>query len=374
VVTRPSPTRKPAKGLPFIDLGAQHAPLKKEMLARVAEIIDRSQFILGPEVEAFEREFAAYCGVKHGVGVSNGCDALRLSLEAMGIGAGDEVIVPTFTFAATAFAVTHAGATPVFVDVDPVTLTMDAEKARAEVGPKTKAIMPVHLFGCPADMDAIVRLARDRGVRVIEDAAQAHGARIGGKRVGSIGDVGCFSFYPSKNLGALGDGGAVVTDSAELAKRVATLRNCGSVERYVHEFVGYNNRLDNVQAAWLRLKLARLDDMNRKRRKVAALYDELLTEVRTPLARPGAEHVYHLYVVRHPERDRLKERLAAAGIPCGVYYPVPLHLQPCYKSLGYKEGECPVAEHAAKEVLALPIWPEMTPAQVKRVAAALGGR
>jgi dTDP-4-amino-4,6-dideoxygalactose transaminase len=371
VKTRKPPSKPRASSLPFIDLGAHHAPIKKEMLAKVAEIIDRSQFILGPEVEAFEREFATYCGAKHGVGVSNGYDALRLSLEAMGIGAGDEVIVPTFTFAATAFAVTHAGATPVFVDVDPVTLTMDAEKARAEVGPKTKAIMPVHLFGCPADMDAIVRLGRDKGLRVIEDAAQAHGARIGGKRVGSIGDVGCFSFYPSKNLGALGDGGAVVTDSAELAKRVATLRNCGSVERYVHEFVGYNNRLDNVQAAWLRLKLARLDEMNRRRRKVAALYDELLTEVRTPLARPGAEHVYHLYVVRSSERDRLKERLAAAGIPCGVYYPVPLHLQPCYKSLGYKEGECPVAEHAAKEVLALPIWPEMSASQVKKVVSAL---
>jgi dTDP-4-amino-4,6-dideoxygalactose transaminase len=353
---------------PFIDLTAHHKPLKKALLKKVGELIDSSQFVLGAEVEAFEHEFAAYCGSKIGIGVSNGYDALRLTLEGYGIGPGDEVIIPTFTFAATAFAVSHAGAIPRMVDIEPQTFTMDVERTRQAVGPRTKAIMPVHLFGQPADLTAIMALARERGLKVIEDAAQAHGARIGERRVGSIGHAGCFSFYPSKNLGALGDGGAIVTDDEALAQRIRKLRNCGQSDRYTHELVGYNNRLDNIQAAFLRLKLRKLDAANRKRQRIAAMYAKLLKGVAAPRIRSGVSHVYNLYVIRHPHRDRLKQLLSDAGLPCGVYYPVPLHLQPCYRSLGHKPGDFPVAEAAAREVLALPIYPEMTGRQAKAVA------
>jgi len=360
--------RKQAAALPFIDLTAHHKPLRKAMLRKFGEILDSSQFILGPEVEAFERELAAYCGSTIGIGVSNGYDALRLALEAYGIGAGDEVILPTFTFAATAFAVTHAGATPKFVDIEPSTYGIDVKALAQAIGPRTKAVIPVHLFGHPADMDGLLAVARDRGLKVLEDAAQAHGARLGKRRVGSMGDVGCFSFYPSKNLGALGDGGALVTNDAALAAIIRKLRNCGQADRYTHEFVGYNNRLDNIQAALLRLKLKRLDVSNGKRQAIARLYGKLLKGVGTPVVRPGSEHVYHLYVIRHPKRDAVRQALADAGIPSGVYYPVPLHLQPCYRSMGHKAGDFPVAEAAAREVLALPIYPELSAADARRVA------
>jgi dTDP-4-amino-4,6-dideoxygalactose transaminase len=359
--------RKAPGSLPFIDLGAHHRPLKKALLKKLADLVDRSEFVLGEEVEAFEREFAAYCGGRHGVGVSNGYDALRLILEGMGIGAGDEVIVPAFTFAASAFAVSHAGATPRFGDIDLETYTLDPSKLAQAVTPRTRAIMPVHLFGHPADLDPILDFARARNLRVIEDAAQAHGARYKGRRVGALADAGGFSFYPSKNLGALGDAGLVVTSDDALADRIRLLRNCGSRTRYVHEAVGYNNRLDNLQAAFLRLKLKGLEKANRLRRKAAAHYGRYLRYL-APDVRDWAEPVYHLYVVRVENRDAVRERLGKAGIPTGVYYPVPLHLQPCYRSLGYREGDFPVAERAAREVLALPMYPELPPKVIERTA------
>ncbi len=363
--------KPPAGAFPFIDLTAHHKPLRKAMLKKFGEILDSSQFILGPEVEAFERELAAYCGSTIGIGVSNGYDAIRLALEAYGIGPGDEVILPTFTFAATAFAVTHAGATPKLIDIEPSTYSIDVKALAQAIGPRTKAVIPVHLFGHPADMAGVMTIAKQSGIKVLEDAAQAHGARLGKRRVGSIGDIGCFSFYPSKNLGALGDGGALVTNDSALATVIRKLRNCGQADRYTHEFVGYNNRLDSIQAAMLRLKLKRLDASNRRRQAIAKLYGKLLRGVGTPAVRAGAEHVYHLYVIRHPKREEIRQALTRSGIPCGVYYPVPLHLQPCYRSMGHKEGDFPVAEAAAREVLALPIYPELKPAQVRRVANAV---
>jgi dTDP-4-amino-4,6-dideoxygalactose transaminase len=364
------PIRKPLPPIPFIDLGAHHQPFKKAFLKKVAELIDRSEFILGAEVDAFEKEFAVYCGGSIGVGVSNGYDAIRLTLEAMGIGAGDEVVIPAFTFAATAFGVSHAGATPRFVDVDPETYTMDPGKLASAITPRTKAVMPVHLFGHPADLDPILAIARKRGLKVIEDAAQAHGATYRGKRVGALADAGCFSFYPSKNLGALGDAGMVVTSDGSLAERIRLLRNCGSKVRYVHDAVGYNNRLDNLQAAFLRVKLKGLDRANDRRRKAAKEYGRYLDEM-APVVRDWAGHVYHLYVIRSDQRDGIKERLAKSGIPTGVYYPIPLHLQPCYRGLGGKEGDFPVSEKVAREVLALPMYPELTPVLVRRIAGSV---
>ncbi len=358
--------RKSLPPIPFLDLGVAHAPLRKAFLAKLGDLIDRNEFILGPEVDAFEKEFAAYCGAAHGIGVSNGYDALRLTLEAMGIGPGDEVIVPDFTFAASAFAISHAGARPRFVDVEAETFCLDPSKIEAAITPATKAIMPVHLFGHPADLDPIVAIARKHNLKVIEDAAQAHGATYRGRRVGAQADAGCFSFYPSKNLGALGDAGMVVTNDASLTDRIRTLRNCGSRVRYQHDFVGYNNRLDSFQAALLRIKLKGLDKANRLRQKVAAVYGRYLA-YQAMQSKDWAKPVYHLYVIRSESRDKLRDRLTAAAIGCGVYYPVPLHLQPCYKSFGGKAGDFPVSERLAREVIALPMFPELKPAQIRRI-------
>ncbi len=366
VLEFPKPRKAPPP-IPFLDLTPHHRPLKAAFLKKLGDLIDRNEFILGAEVDAFEKEFAAYCGAANGIGVSNGYDALRLTLEAMGIGPGDDVLIPAFTFAATAFAVSHSGAAPRLVDVDPETFTIDPAKIEAAITPRTRAIMPVHLFGHPADMDPVNEIAGKHGLKVIEDAAQAHGARYKGKRVGGLANAGCFSFYPSKNLGGLGDAGMVVTNDPAITDRIRVLRNCGSKVRYVHDFVGYNNRLDSFQAALLRIKLKGLDKANGKRRKIAGIYDRLLA-YQAPKVRDWAEPVHHLYVIRTESRDKLKERLTAANIGCGVYYPIPLHLQPCYRGLGYSEGQFPVSERLAREVLALPMFPELTPAQAKRVA------
>ena len=361
--------------VPFLDLAAHHRPFAAAFRKKLDELVRSSQFILGDELEAFEKEFAAYLGVKHAVGVSNGTDALRLACEAIGLKPGEEVIVPAYTFIATAFGVTAAGGTPRFVDVSEDTFNLDPEKVEKAITPRTRAILPVHLFGHPADMDPILTLAKRHGLRVIEDAAQAHGATYQGRKAGGIGDLGCFSFYPTKNLSALGDGGAVTTDDDALADRLRALRNLGQKKRYVHEVLGSNNRLDNLQAAFLRIKLRKLDGFNRKRRAAAARYAKALADLGAtlPSARPGCGHAYHLYSILHERREEIRERLGAAGGACGVYYSLPAAYQECYRALGHAPGDFPVAERLCARNLALPIFPEITPAQIGAVARACRG-
>jgi dTDP-4-amino-4,6-dideoxygalactose transaminase len=370
----PTLANKPPK-VPFLDLAAHHRPFAAAFRKKLGELLRSSEFILGRELGEFENEFARYLGVKHAVGVSNGTDAIRLACEAIGLRAGDEVIVPAYTFVATALGVTFAGGTPRFVDVCEDTFNLDPEKAEQAVTPRTRVILPVHLFGHPADMDPILALAKRHGLRVIEDAAQAHGAAFKGRKVGGIGDLGCFSFYPTKNLSALGDGGAVVTNDDALADRLRMLRNLGQKVRYVHDVLGHNNRLDNLQAAFLRLKLKKLDSFNRKRAAAAELYGRELSGLGAalPRARPGCLPAWHLYSVLHPEREAVRARLQAAGIACGVYYSRPAALQDCYRSLGHRPGDFPVAERLSARNLALPIFPEITPAQVRAVARACRG-
>jgi dTDP-4-amino-4,6-dideoxygalactose transaminase len=365
-----SPTK-----VPFLDLTAHHRPFAAAFRKKMDELLQSSEFILGREVEAFEKEFAAYLGVRHAVGVSNGTDALRLACEAIDLKPGDEVIVPAYTFIATALGVTFAGGRPRFVDVSGDTFNLDPEKAEKAITPRTRAILPVHLFGHSADMDPILDMARRHGLRVIEDAAQAHGATYGGVRVGALGDLGCFSFYPTKNLSALGDGGAVVTNDDALADRLRVLRNLGQRKKYHHEVLGHNNRLDNLQAAFLRIKLKKLDAFNRKRRDAAARYAKALEGIGAtlPAARPGCGHVYHLYSILHPRREAIRANLQAAGVACGVYYEKPAALQECYRGLGHAAGEFPVAERLCATNLALPLFPEITPAQIRAVARACRG-
>lgn len=358
--------------LEFVDLARQYASLQTELDTAVLRAIGRGDYILGEDLRAFEEEFAAYLDVPHAIGVGDGTDALCLALRALGIGTGDEVIVPANTFIATALAVSNAGARPVLVDCEPQFYNLDVAAARAAITPRTKAIIPVHLYGQSADMDAILEVARPRGIRIIEDAAQAHGARYKGRRCGGLGDVGCFSFYPGKNLGAYGDGGAIVTRDAALAERIRHLRNWGQREKYVHTEKGCNSRLDTVQAAVLRVKLRRLDAWNARRRQLAARYHELLADstLTLPQAAPWAEPVWHLYVVQTAERARLQQALDAANIGHGIHYPVPIHLQPAYADLGHRRGDFPVAEALAERILSLPIFPELTAAEQQRVAAA----
>src|SRR5215207_4052832 len=363
--------------VPFVDLQAQYRSIQAEVDAAVQRVLDTSAFILVREVEAFERAFAEYVGARECVGVSNGTAAIQLALQACGVGAGDEVIVPANTFFATAEAVSTAGATPVFVDCDPVTYNIDAGRIEAAVTTRTRALLPVHLYGQPADLDPIFEIAERHNLLVIEDAAQAHGARYKGGRVGPLARAGCFSFYPGKNLGAYGEGGAVVTNDAGLARRLRMLRDHGSEQKYRHELVGYNFRLEGIQGAVLGVKLKYLDDWNALRRRHAARYRALLA----PLADSGAlalpveadyaEHVYHLVVVRTDARDRLQRYLSAAGVQTGIHYPVPVHLQPAYAALGHREGDFPVAESQAKRVLSLPMFAELTEHQLKYVAHAL---
>ena len=357
--------------IPFLDLKAQHEPLRQELLAAFDEVLASCAFAGGPFVAAFERDFAAYCESAHAVGVGNGTDALWFSLLALGVGADDEVITVPATFMATAEAITYSGARPVFVDVDPQTYTMDPALIERAITPRTKAIIPVHLYGQVADMDPILDIAKRHGLFVIEDACQAHGAEYKGRKAGSIGDAGCFSFYPGKNLGALGEAGGVVTNNPELARKVEMLRNHGQSRKYCHTMVGWNGRMDGIQGATLRIKLRLLPQWNVARRAVAAHYTRLLQGIDgviTPVEAPCSLHVYHIYSLRLAGRDALIEALAAKGISCGIHYPVPVHLQEAYSSLGLREGMFPVAERHAREVVSLPIYPELSIAHVERVA------
>jgi dTDP-4-amino-4,6-dideoxygalactose transaminase len=359
---------------PFVDLAAQRDELGEALEAACLDALRRGDYILGEAVGRFEQEFADYCGVAHAVGVDSGTSALELALRANGIGPGDEVITAANTFVATAFAISHCGARPVLVDVDPATYTLDPELLSAAVTHRTRAIVPVHLYGQLADVDAIGAVATQHGLAVIEDACQAHGALDRGRPAGSFGHAAAFSFYPAKNLGAQGDGGIVVTNSDEIARRLRLLRNYGEVHKYRSELVGYNRRIDTLQAAMLLVKLPHLDRWNASRRDHAAAYDVALSGL--PLARPsvraGVEHVWHLYVVRVADRDRVRDALAARGIGTGIHYPVPVHLQPAYHSLGYARGEFPVTEAYADEILSLPMYPELDTDAPGRVADALG--
>ncbi|MBC7227095.1 MAG: DegT/DnrJ/EryC1/StrS family aminotransferase [Thermoflexales bacterium] len=362
--------------IPPFDLTRQYAGLKEEIDAAIARVLARGRFILGEEVAAFEEEFAAACGVAHAVGVASGTDALYLALRACGIGPGDKVITVSHTAVATVAAVELAGARPVLVDVDPRRYTMDPAKVEERITPRTRAVLPVHLYGCPADLAPLLEIARRHGLFLIEDCAQAHGARYRGRPVGSWGDVAAFSFYPTKNLGAFGDGGAVVTNDPALAERVRLLREYGWAQRYVSHIRGTNSRLDELQAAVLRVKLRHLESWNERRRQIAALYAEYLTELAGQgLVLPGEPedswHVYHLYVVRHPRRDALQAFLRERGIGTLVHYPVPVHLQPAYADLGYPAGSLPVSETLAREVLSLPMYPELTDEEVRQVAEAV---
>jgi dTDP-4-amino-4,6-dideoxygalactose transaminase len=360
--------------VPFVDLKIQGLQLLPEYQAALASIVGRAAYVMGPELRDFEASFASFCARPHAVGVSSGTDALILAYRAAGIGPGDEVIVPVNTFMATAEAVTHVGATPVLVDCLPDTANIDPAGIEAAVTERTKAVVPVHLFGQPADMDAVDAVAQKHGLVVIEDACQAHGATHRGRPTGSLGTIAAFSFYPGKNLGALGDGGAVTTADADMAETARVLRNHGEKTKSNHTVVGYCFRLDNLQAAFLQIKLPHLSDWCRARRAAAKRYDQLLAEVGgvTPITeRPDVEAVYHLYVVQVDDRDGVKARLGEAGVDTGIHYPVPIHLQPAYASLGYKQGDFPVAERLAGRILSLPMFPEITTEQIDYVVEQL---
>ena len=361
--------------IPMLDLVAQFRAIEHELRPALEEVLRSGKFILGPQVESLEKEITQFCGAGHAVGVASGTDALLLALRAAGVGPGDEVIVPAFSYIATADAVTLLGAVPVFCDVVHDTFNLDPSKLESCVTTRTKAVVPVHLFGQPADMPRILTLAAAAQLTVIEDAAQAIGAVCAGKPAGSIGEFGCLSFYPTKNLGAAGDGGMILTSSGEAAARLRSLRGHGAVtHKYISEEQGWNSRLDELQAAILRVKLRHLNEWTAARRSHAARYDKLLRAVpglTLPSVAAGSTHVYHQYTVRLADRERVQKHLAAEGIASTVYYPVPLHLQPMFANLGYQPGSMPQAERAALEVLSLPIYPEMTDEQIDRVAAAV---
>lgn len=355
--------------VPFVDLASQHAAIAQELDAAIARVVESSWFVLGAELEAFEAEFAAFCGVRHCIGVGSGFDALHLALRACGIGDGDEVVVPAHTFVATALAVSCTGALPVFVDIDPETCTLDPQSVADALTERTRAILPVHLYGQCADMEPLLELARLREIVVIEDAAQAHGAEYGGLRVGSIGDIACFSFYPTKNLGCFGDGGAVTTNDDALAERVRRLRNYGRIGKYEHATLGFNSRLDELQAAVLRAKLSHLPEWNAARVAAACRYDRVLAgAVATPVVDAGRTHVFHLYVVRSEQRDALAGWLRNSGVVTQVHYPIPVHAQPVYGELPFRRHQLEVTEKVAGEVLSLPFFPAITETQIERVA------
>lgn len=353
----------------MVDLKKQIEGIREELIAAATEVLESAQYILGPRVKEFEQKVAEYCGAAEAVGVASGTDALHLSIAALGIGKGDEVITTPFTFFSTVEAILYVGATPVFVDIDPETFNIDASRIEENISSKTRAILPVHLFGHPADMEAIGDIAKRHRLAVVEDCAQAFGASIGGKKAGSFGDAGCFSFYPSKNLGACGDGGLVTAHDASLVDSVRMLRNHGAKSSYEHARVGYNSRLDELQAAVLLVKLKRIDAYNELRRKNAKLYDGLMSgKVACPVEKEDFTHVYHQYTIRSAERDELRKRLAEAGIASNVYYPVPMHLQEALKFLGHKRGDFENAERAAEEVLSLPMYPELEENEIAQVA------
>jgi dTDP-4-amino-4,6-dideoxygalactose transaminase len=361
--------------VPFIDLKAQHRALQVDLEQAIQQVMERGDFALGKEVVSFEQEFAEFCGTQYAVGVDSGLSALKLSMLAFGIGPGDEVIVPAHTFIATAAAVTFAGAKPVLVDVEPITYNIDVAQIEAAITSRTRAIIPVHLYGLPADMEAILSIADQYDLVVIEDACQAHGAIYQGRRVGSLGDAAAFSFYPAKNLGGCGDAGMVVTDDPRVAEEVRAMRNCGQKAKYLHELPPYNHRMDTLQAAILRVKLRHLEDWIQARRGNAALYNELLAGngLVTPVEVPESTHVYHLYVVRSPLRDELQAYLQEHGIGTGIHYPIPIHLQPFYAQDGFHPGQFPVTEDLCEEIISLPMFPEMTVEQVQYVAAEVFG-
>ncbi|HWB01640.1 MAG TPA: DegT/DnrJ/EryC1/StrS family aminotransferase [Verrucomicrobiales bacterium] len=356
--------------VPFLDLNAHHAPHMGEFEAAIRSVITSGAFAGGPFVAGFEEDFAAYCQCKEALGVGSGTEALWLALLASGVGPGDEVITVPSTFMATAEAITYCGARPVFVDIEEQTYTMDPSLLEAAITPRTKAVIPVHLFGQTADMDPIIAIAKKHGLVVIEDACQAHGAEYKGRRAGSLTAAGCFSFYPGKNLGAFGEAGAIVTNDAELADKMRILRDHGQVKKYYHSMVGWNCRMDGIQGAVLRIKLRHLEKANEARRAHAASYCELLRDVEDiilPVEAKYARHVFHVFAIRHSERDELMKALNADGIGCGIHYPVPVHLQECYKSLGYTVGDFPIAEKAASEFVSLPMYPELTQGQIEEV-------
>jgi dTDP-4-amino-4,6-dideoxygalactose transaminase len=355
--------------IPFVDLKTQYNSIKDEINTAVLQVLESTQFILGDEVTALEQEFAAYSGAAHGVALNTGTSALHLALLAAGVGAGDEVITVPFTFVATVAAIGYTGATPVFVDIDPVSYTIDVNQIEKAITKRTKAIMPVHLYGQPADMDPILEIARRHRLVVIEDAAQAHRSEYKGRRVGSIGDIGCFSFYPGKNLGAYGEGGMAVTNNSGYARTIRMLRDWGQESRYNHVLKGYNYRMDGLQGAILRVKLRYLDQWTEARRTHAAKYDEHLASsgLKTPIAMPYSHHVYHIYAVRSPHRKYLQKKLDEKGIQTGIHYPIPVHLQQAYADLGYKLGDFPCSEAAASEVFSLPMYAELTAEQIHTV-------
>jgi len=390
--------------IPLVDLKSQYKEIKPEIQKAINRVLDNTAFILGEEVTKFEEEFAKFCDTKYGIGTSSGTSALHLALLSLGIGEGDEVITTPYTFTSTVGTIIYSGARPILVDINPRNYNIDVQKLEEFLKLKTqnsklktrlKAIIPVHLYGQPADLDPILELARKYNLKVIEDAAQAHGAEYKGKRVGSMGDMGCFSFYPGKNLGAYGDGGMVVTNEEKVANKIRCLRDHGRREKYEHQMIGYNYRLDGLQAAILRVKLKYLDEWNEKRRKNASIYNKLLKDldVVTPYEEEYAKHVYHLYVIRAtPVRDKMPKASAKSSIwisngvkkrdkvykflqekdiACGIHYPLPLHLQKAYQYLGYKEGDFPVAEECAKEVISLPIYPELKRDQIEYIAKTL---
>jgi dTDP-4-amino-4,6-dideoxygalactose transaminase len=359
--------------IPFVDLKAQYHGIKQEVDAAISNVLESGEFTLGSEVAAFEEEFAAYCGSRFGVGVNSGTSALHLALLAAGIDVGDEVITTPFTFVATVAAIRYIGAQPVFVDIDPRTYNIDASKIEGAVTERTKAIMPVHLYGQPSDMDVIVEIARRYRLIVIEDAAQAHGAEYKGRRAGSMGDLACFSFYPGKNLGAYGEGGMVVTSNPEYARTIRMLRDWGAEKKYHHVLKGYNYRLEGIQAAILRVKLKYLETWTAARRAHAAVYSKLLSDsdVTIPAVMAHVRHVFHIYAVMSPQRDEIRRELTARGIQSGIHYPFPVYELGAHADLGYLRGVCPRAEGAAAQQLSLPMYPELTTAQCEQVAIAI---
>jgi dTDP-4-amino-4,6-dideoxygalactose transaminase len=359
--------------IPYLDLKAQYQALKPEVDEAVLRVLASTEYVLGSEVAKFEEEFAAYSGAKFGVAVNSGTSALHLALLAAGVGPGDEVITVPYTFVATTAAIRYTGATPVFVDIDPVTYMIDVNAIEARITSRTKAILPVHLYGQSCDMDAILEFARRHKLVVVEDAAQAHGAEYKGRRVGSIGDMGTFSFYPGKNLGAYGEGGLVTTNSAEHAHKIKLLRNWGTENRYFHNLKGFNFRMDGIQGAVLRVKLRHLEAWTEARRERARWYDELLagSGLVTPRALAHNRHVYHVYAIRTTGRDELTKRLESKQIQYGIHYPQPIHLSEAHADLGYKRGDFPVAESVSEQILSLPIYPELTRSHAEEVAAAV---
>jgi dTDP-4-amino-4,6-dideoxygalactose transaminase len=359
--------------IPFVDLRAQYSQIKSEIDAAIARVLESCQFVLGDEVAAFEEEFAAYCDARYAIAVNSGTSALHLALLAANIGPGDEVITVPFTFVATVAAIRYTGARPVFVDINPRSCTIDVGQIESRITQRTRAILPVHLYGQAADMDPIQEIAKRRGLIIIEDAAQAHGAEYKGRRIGGIGDLACFSFYPGKNLGGYGEGGIVTTNNLEYANTLRMLRDWGQEHKYRHVLKGYNYRMDGLQGAILRVKLRRLDTWNDARRENAARYHALLSDadIQLPLEMDYARHVYHIYAIRSSRRDLLYQFLSSQGIQVGIHYPIPVHLQQAHCDLGYSSGALPCSERAAAEVLSLPMFAELTLEQQQQIAAAV---